>query len=194
MEGRLAAEAASGLVGFFFGACLLVGMLDLLREMLVDAPRHPAGYRRKARPTGLLVRSPRNLYRDLAQQASASSLRHALLPASPGSGIRVRGACGRNQNLYVPPQCTVVTSCFSGRILCEPRRPLEWNRQSTAEGAEERRDFGCGQKAAPSPRRLMVHSTAEVAEVRSDSCQRSKKSRLRIAERVPERMETHREL
>jgi hypothetical protein len=96
--------------------------------------------------------------------------------------------------LCEPLQCTVVTSCFFGKILCEPRRPLEWNRQSTAEGAEERRDFGCGQKAAPSPRRLMVHSTAEVAEVRSDSCQRSKKSRLRIAERVPERMETHREL
>jgi hypothetical protein len=43
-------------------------------------------------------------------------------------------------------QCTVVTSCFLGKILCEPLRPLRWKGQSTAEGAEERRDFGCGQK------------------------------------------------
>jgi hypothetical protein len=49
------------------------------------------------------------------------------------------------QRLSSSLRCTVVTSCFFGKTLCEPLRPLRWKRQSTAEGAEERRDFGCGQ-------------------------------------------------
>jgi hypothetical protein len=75
-------------------------------------------------------------------------------------------------------------------MLCPFSRPLRWSVPSflrgesglTAEDSAQRIGRNQSLCVPPSPPRLIVHSTAEDAEVRRASCQKSKKSRVCIAE------------